>query len=76
MAIIDIGGGGLKDTRCLLEWGFNVTVIDKEEALHEMAAALNSDRLQVVVPLLKTTRILRRCLRLPLASPSIGMCST
>jgi len=26
-----------------------VTVIDKEEALHEMAAALNSDRLQVVV---------------------------
>lgn len=26
-----------------------MTVIDKEEALHEMAAALNSDRLQVVV---------------------------
>lgn len=46
---IDIGGGGLKDTRYLLDQGFHVTVIDKEDALYEMAAALNNDRLQAVV---------------------------
>jgi hypothetical protein len=49
MAIIDIGGGGLKDTRYLLDQGFHVTVIDKEDALYEMAAALHIDRLQAAV---------------------------
>lgn len=45
---IDIGGGALKDARYLLDQGFHVTVIDKGDALHEMAAALHSDRLQAV----------------------------
>ena len=43
---IDIGGGALKDTRYLLGQGFGVTVIDREGALADMAAALDSPQLR------------------------------
>ncbi len=46
---IDIGSGALKDTRYLLEQGFEVTSIDKESSLREMATFVQHDRLQVVV---------------------------
>jgi tellurite methyltransferase len=43
---IDIGGGALKDSRYLLEQGFEVTVIDKEIALKDHAASLHNTKLQ------------------------------
>ncbi len=46
---IDIGGGALKDTRYLLAQGFDVTVIDKEEALVEMAKLVSNDKLHATV---------------------------
>ena len=46
---IDIGGGALKDTRYLLAQGFDVTVLDKEESLAEMADAIGNHRLHAVV---------------------------
>jgi hypothetical protein len=42
---IDLGGGALKDTRFLLEQGFEVTVIDKEDALAKGAEELGSNKL-------------------------------
>lgn len=39
---IDIGGGALKDTRYLLEQGFDVTVIDKSPLMEQEAKALGS----------------------------------
>jgi len=46
---IDIGGGALKDTRHLLEQGFEVTVIDKEELMAQAAQAIHSAKLHFVV---------------------------
>ena len=46
---IDIGGGALKDTRFLIEQGFEVTVIDKEESLVDMVASLDSERVHPIV---------------------------
>jgi SAM-dependent methyltransferase len=43
---IDIGAGALKDTRYLLEQGFEVTALDREPAITEMAAALGSKRVR------------------------------
>lgn len=41
---IDIGGGALKDTRYLLEQGFEVTVIDKSPLMEQEAAALQNNK--------------------------------
>lgn len=46
---IDIGGGALKDTRFLLEQGFDVTVIDKEALMANEAEMIKSDKLQYFV---------------------------
>lgn len=46
---IDIGGGALRDTRFLLEQGFDVTVIDQEESLVDMAEAIGSKKLHPFV---------------------------
>lgn len=46
---IDVGGGALKDTRYLLEQGFDVTVVDKEESMAKEAQAIASDKLHYVV---------------------------
>ena len=46
---IDIGGGALKDTRFLLDQGFDVTVIDKEPMMAEYAESLKSKRLHYFV---------------------------
>ncbi|MFA4954947.1 MAG: class I SAM-dependent methyltransferase [Patescibacteria group bacterium] len=46
---IDIGGGALKDTRYLLEQGFEVTVIDKEELMAQVARAIHSVKLHFVI---------------------------
>jgi SAM-dependent methyltransferase len=46
---IDIGGGALKDSRYLLEQGFDVTVIDQEPSVAEMVAEIGSDKLHVTV---------------------------
>ncbi|MFZ2804704.1 MAG: class I SAM-dependent methyltransferase, partial [Patescibacteria group bacterium] len=46
---IDIGGGALKDTRYLLEQGFDVTVVDSEPSMAKIAESINSDKLHAVV---------------------------
>lgn len=46
---IDIGGGALKDTRFLLEQGFDVTVVDKADLMVKEAEAIKSDKLHYVV---------------------------
>ncbi len=46
---IDIGGGALKDTRYLLEQGFEVTVVDKEELMVRAAKMIVSDKLHYFV---------------------------
>ncbi len=46
---IDIGGGALKDTRFLLEKGFEVTVIDNEELMAKEAQKIRSVKLQYFV---------------------------
>lgn len=46
---IDIGGGALKDTRYLLEQGFDVTVVDKSELMAKEAEAIKSDKLHYFV---------------------------
>ena len=46
---IDIGGGGLKDTRYLLQQGFQVTVIDSSELMAEEAKKIRSDKLHYFV---------------------------
>lgn len=42
---IDIGAGALKDTRYLLEQGFEVTAIDKSPLMEQEAKALRNDKL-------------------------------
>jgi tellurite methyltransferase len=46
---LDVGGGALKDTRYLLEKGFDVTVIDKSPLLEKEAEKIKSDRLHTYV---------------------------
>lgn len=46
---IDIGGGALKDTRYLLDQGFEVTVIDQEPQMQDLARTIGSDRLHPFV---------------------------
>lgn len=46
---IDIGGGALKDTRYLLEQGFDVTVVDKADLMAKEAEAMKSDKLHYFV---------------------------
>lgn len=46
---IDIGGGALKDTRYLLDQGFDVTVVDKEELMMKAAELIYSDKVHPVV---------------------------
>ncbi len=46
---IDIGGGALRDTRYLLQKGFEVTVIDKSPLLEKEAKELKNERLHFVV---------------------------
>lgn len=41
---IDIGGGALKDTRYLLDQGFDVTVIDKSPLMEQEAKALQNEK--------------------------------
>jgi tellurite methyltransferase len=42
---LDIGGGALKDTRYLLDQGFDVTVIDKSPLMEQEANALANNKL-------------------------------
>jgi|ERR1035437_327847 SAM-dependent methyltransferase len=44
---IDIGGGALRDTRLLLQKGFDVTVVDKSPLLEKEAQGINSERLHL-----------------------------
>lgn len=46
---IDIGGGALKDSRYLLEHGFDVTVIDEEKLMGELAIEIKSDKFRPVI---------------------------
>ncbi len=46
---IDIGGGALKDTRYLLEQGFDVTVVDKADLMAKEAEAIKSNKLHYFV---------------------------
>lgn len=46
---IDIGGGALKDTRFLLEQGFDVTVVDKSDLMAKEAEAVKSDKLHYFI---------------------------
>ena len=46
---IDIGDGGLKDARYLLDQGFDVTVVDQEEQMNIAAKAVASDKLHCFV---------------------------
>ncbi|MDO8512037.1 MAG: DUF3850 domain-containing protein [bacterium] len=46
---IDVGGGALKDTRYLLEQGFDVTVVDKSDLITKEAEAIKSDNLHYFV---------------------------
>ncbi len=46
---IDIGGGALKDTRYLLEQGFDVTVVDKADLMVKEAEAIKSEKLHYFV---------------------------
>lgn len=46
---IDIGGGALKDTRYLLEQGFDVTVVDKADLMAKEAEIIKSDKLHFFV---------------------------
>lgn len=46
---IDIGGGALRDTRYLLEEGFDVTVVDSSPLLEQEAARIKNDRLHPFV---------------------------
>lgn len=46
---IDIGGGALKDTKFLLQKGFDVTVIDKSPILEKEAMQIKSERLHPFV---------------------------
>lgn len=46
---IDIGGGALKDTRYLLERGFDVAVVDESDLMEKEAEAIVSDKLHYFV---------------------------
>ena len=46
---IDIGGGALKDTRYLLEQGFDVTVVDKADLMEKEAEVIKSSKLHYFV---------------------------
>ena len=46
---LDLGAGALKDTKFLLQQGFEVTAVDQEPVLTEMAEAVGSARLHAVV---------------------------
>ena len=46
---IDIGGGALKDTRYLLEQGFDVTVVDKADLMAKEAEKIKSEKLHYCV---------------------------
>lgn len=46
---IDIGAGSLRDTRLLLEKGFSVVALDREETLKEYAADLDPAKVSTVV---------------------------
>jgi tellurite methyltransferase len=46
---LDVGGGALADARLLLQVGFDVTVIDKEEQILQIAKDIGSDRLHAKV---------------------------
>jgi SAM-dependent methyltransferase len=47
--VIDIGGGALRDTRYLLQKGFDVTVIDKSPLLEKEAREIKNGRLHIFV---------------------------
>lgn len=46
---LDIGGGALRDTRYLLDTGFDVTVIDNSPLLNAEAAKLNNSKLHTSI---------------------------
>ena len=46
---IDIGGGALRDTRYLLNYGFDVTVIDNSPLLEQEASRINNDKLHAYI---------------------------
>lgn len=46
--VLDIGAGSLRDIKYLLEKGFSVTAIDKDEAIKSSAQEINSDNLSVL----------------------------
>ncbi len=46
---LDVGGGALKDSRYLLEQGFNVTVVDRDPLVAQMAKDLSTEKLHVVI---------------------------
>ncbi len=46
---IDIGGGALRDTKYLLQKGFDVTVIDKSPLLEKEALEIKNERLHTFV---------------------------
>jgi len=46
---IDIGGGALRDTKFLLQKGFDVTVLDISPLLIKEAAGIKSDHLHLIV---------------------------
>lgn len=46
---IDIGGGALRDTKYLLEKGFDVTVIDQSPLLEKEAQEIKSNRLHTFI---------------------------
>jgi len=47
--VIDIGGGALRDTKYLLQKGFDVTVIDKSPLLVKEAQEIKNERLHLFV---------------------------
>jgi cyclopropane fatty-acyl-phospholipid synthase-like methyltransferase len=46
---IDIGAGALRDTKYLLERGFDVTAVDQSPLIVEMATEISSDKLHAIV---------------------------
>ncbi|MFA6295302.1 MAG: methyltransferase domain-containing protein [Candidatus Paceibacterota bacterium] len=47
--VIDIGGGALRDTKLLLQKGYDVTVIDRSPLLEKEAKEIKSDKLHTIV---------------------------
>lgn len=46
---LDLGGGALRDTRCLLENGFDVTVVDNSPLLNAEAEKIGDSKLHTLV---------------------------